>query len=503
MSDQAFGNKRIAKNTVALYVRMGITMLISFFTTRMTLEILGLSDFGLNNVVASVVSMFGFINGSMGTAVQRFFSIEIGKNSKSSLHRVFGTGLYLHSIVAGITFVLTEIFALFFLSKLNIPHDRLWAAHWVFQISVVSLVLNILLVPFQALLRAYEAFSEIAIVDVLQAVLKLGVLFLLYHIQYDKLVALSILNFAITISYIGIIVFLARKYKEVRFEFLRDKELVRKMLEFISMLIFTVLTALLNKQGIVVLVNLFFGLTINAAYAVAFQVSQMLDTFAMNFKQAVVPQLMESFGAQDMGRMNKLVFLGTKVTFLLMMLISIPLVFESSLILKMWLKEPPEHASVFLLLVVVGVNINTFYYFVYQAVHASGKIKRQQILTSVSYLISVFVIYLAFRFGGSFYYGAIIPIVFSIGRNFIVIYSAVYAIDFKVRSYFYNVVFPCLVLVLVLILLPTIAISFLDASIFRLFLILIGNVALAVGFGYYVVLDKEERLIIRNFFPSN
>src|SRR5690554_5358527 len=135
MSEQAFGNKRIAKNTLALYVRMGITMLLSFFTTRMTLEILGLSDFGLNNVVASVVSMFGFINGSMGTAVQRFFSIEIGKNSKSSLHRVFGTGLYLHSIVAGITFVLTEIFALFFLSKLNIPHDRLWAAHWVFQIS--------------------------------------------------------------------------------------------------------------------------------------------------------------------------------------------------------------------------------------------------------------------------------------------------------------------------------------------------------------------------------
>ena len=226
--DNRSGNKRIAKNTIALYIRMGITMLISFFTTRITLEILGVDDFGLNNVVASVVSMFGFINGSMGTAVQRFFSIEIGKNNHKFLERVFGTGLYLHTIVAGITFILTEIFAIFFLSKLNIPPDRIFAAHCVFQISILSLVLNIINVPFQALLKAHEEFSKIAVLDVLRAVLKLGVLFLLYRIQYDKLVALSLLNFAVTIIYISIIVAFARKYSEAKFKLLRDKVLVKK-----------------------------------------------------------------------------------------------------------------------------------------------------------------------------------------------------------------------------------------------------------------------------------
>lgn len=501
--DNRSGNKRIAKNTIALYIRMGITMLISFFTTRITLEILGVDDFGLNNVVASVVSMFGFINGSMGTAVQRFFSIEIGKNNHQFLERIFGTGLYLHTIVAGITFVLTELFAIFFLSKLNIPPERLFAAHCVFQISIVSLVLNILNVPFQALLKAHEEFSKIAVLDVLQAVLKLGVLLLLYRIQYDKLVALSLLNFAVTIIYISIIVAFARKYSEAKFKFLRDKVLIKKMLSFISMLIFTVLASVFNKQGIVIIVNLFFGLTINAAYAVAFQVSQMLDTFAMNFKQAVVPQLMQSFGANDISRMNKLIFLGTKVTFLLMMLISIPVIFESDYILKIWLKEPPEHASVFTMLIVIGVNINTFYYFIYQAVHASGRIKKQQILTSISYLLSVGVIYLSFEMGASFYYAAIIPILFSVVRNIIVIISAVETINFKVKHYFSSVILPCAGLVLVLIIIPLALTYFKEASLLRLVMVLTSNTLLLAVLGYFIVFNKEERAILSGLLFKN
>lgn len=501
--DNRSGNKRIAKNTIALYIRMGITMLISFFTTRITLEILGVDDFGLNNVVASVVSMFGFINGSMGTAVQRFFSIEIGKNNHKFLERVFGTGLYLHTIVAGITFILTEIFAIFFLSKLNIPPDRIFAAHCVFQISIVSLVLNIINVPFQALLKAHEEFSKIAVLDVLQAVLKLGVLFLLYRIQYDKLVALSLMNFAVTIIYISIIVLYAKKYSEAKFKLLRDKVLVKKMLSFISMLIFTVLGSVFNKQGIVIIVNLFFGLSINAAYAVAFQVSQMLDTFAMNFKQAVVPQLMQSFGANDMSRMNKLIFLGTKVTFLLMMLISIPVLFEADYILKIWLKEPPEHASVFTMFIVIGVNINTFYYFIYQAVHASGRIKKQQILTSISYLVSVGVIYLAFKMGANFYYAAIIPILFSVVRNIIVIISAVETINFKVKHYFSNVILPCAGIVLALIITPLALTYFIDTSLLRLIIVLTSNTLLLAVLGYFMVLNKEERAILSGLLFKN
>ena len=180
---------KIAKNTVALYIRMGITMLISFFATRVTLQVLGVEDYGLNNLVGGIVAMFSFINSSMGTAVQRFYSIEIGKKDDGKLKRVFSAGLYCHIVVALITFLLTEIFAIFFLSKLQIPPERMLAAHIVFQTSIVQMLLNILSVPYSALLRARERFSSTAIIDIIQAVLRLGVLYLLFIISFDKLIS--------------------------------------------------------------------------------------------------------------------------------------------------------------------------------------------------------------------------------------------------------------------------------------------------------------------------
>ena len=180
--------KKIAHNTVSLYIRMGFTMLVSFFTTRIVLQVLGVEDYGLNNLVGSIVSLLSFINGSMGTAVQRFYSIEIGKKNETRLSRIFGTGLYIHIIVALITVIIAEIFAIFFLDQLNIPPNRLITAHWVFQISIVSLALNIINVPYSALLRAREEFSKMAIIDIIQAVLRLLILFPLFYATFDKLI---------------------------------------------------------------------------------------------------------------------------------------------------------------------------------------------------------------------------------------------------------------------------------------------------------------------------
>lgn len=496
------GNIKIARNTIALYIRMGITMIISFFTARITLEVLGVEDYGLNNVVASLVTMFGFISGSMGTAVQRFYSIEIGKNNESVLSRVFGTGLYLHIIVAGITLIIAEIIAVFFLSKLNIPQERMFAAQCVFQISVISLVLNIINVPYAALLRAYEEFSKVAILDIIRAFLRLGVLYLLYQINYDKLIVLSTLNFGVILFYIISITVLAKKYKGISFKIIRDKELIKKMLHFISMLIFTVLASILNKQGIVILVNLFFGLTINAAYAIAFQVSHIIETFAMNFKQSVIPQLMSAFGANDKERMNKLMFLGTKITFLLMMLISIPIIFESEYILDLWLKEPPQYASNFTILILISANINTFSYFVYQAVHASGNINKQQILTSISYILSITVIYLFFKFGANFYYAVYIPIIFSIIRNCIIVYSAKEAIELDVKYYIVQVVGRSLLLTSILVILSLTIIYFLKTSFERFLIVFIANIILTFISGYYLLFNKIENKTITNILNN-
>lgn len=490
-------NKRIAKNTITLYIRMGITMLISFFTTRITLEVLGVDDYGLNNVVASLVTMFGFINGSMGTAVQRFFSLEIGENKGSGLSKIFGTGLYLHTIVAILSLIIAEIFAIFFLGKMNIPLERMFAAHVVFQISTLSLVINILSVPFAALLRAYEEFSKIAILDVVQALFKLLILFALYQINYDKLIVLSFLNFAVSLFYVIVIVVLTKKvHRKIHFKLVRDKFLIRKMLSFISLLLFTVLASVFDKQGLVIIVNVFFGLAINAAYAIAFSVSSILEFFAMNFKQSVVPQLVQAFGSKDFDRMYRLLYLGTKVAFLLMILISIPAIFEIDYLLHLWLKDPPNFTSTFTIFILISVNIDTFYYFIYQAVHASGKINEQQVFISISYLLSILLVYISFKFGGSFYYAVYIPIVFSVLRNIVVMYSAKKAINFKIVNFIYKITLPCLLVVGVLVLFATFIVIYNDSSIYRvLLLVCINSVSTAI-MGYFMILNKQEREFI-------
>ena len=188
------GNKKILLNTSTLYLRMFVTMVISFYTARVTLNLLGVDNYGLNNLVGGVISMFSFINLSMGTTVQRFFSVEIGKNNELILSKIFSTGLYLHVIIAFITWVIAEIFAWGFIEKLNISPDRMFAAKCVFQISTVSLVLSVLNVPFAALLRAREEFRRIAVVEIIQAFLRLAVLYFLYVIDYDKLIVFSLLN---------------------------------------------------------------------------------------------------------------------------------------------------------------------------------------------------------------------------------------------------------------------------------------------------------------------
>ena len=489
----AINSKKIATNTIALYIRLGITMLISFFTARVTLQQLGVEDYGLNNLVGSIVSMFSFINGSMGTAVQRFYSIEIGKNSEGRLGRVFGVGLYLHVIVAIITLVLAEVFAVFFLHKMNIPAERIVAAQVVFQISVISLVLNIINVPYSALLRAREMFSKTAIIDVVQSLLRLLVLYLLVHINYDKLITLSLLNLGITLFYVCSLFFLARRFEETHNPPLRDKELIKQMLSFISMLLVTVLAQLLKTKGIVVLINLFFGLVINAAYAVAVQVSHTVNTFVVNFKQSMVPQMMSAYGAGDKQAMQKIINMGTKITFLLMLMISVPVIFEGQFILNIWLGTPPEHSSRLVVLVLLAINISSFTYFHYQGVHATGKILGQQIWISSSYVLNVAIILLAFKLGAGFESALYVNMVVSAFQCCVNLYYSKKCYDYNIMDFVRHTLLPCVltVLVIVSVLLPMVLL--IHPSVVRFFMVSCVAEGLIGVLGYFMVLDTIER----------
>lgn len=493
-------NKKIAKNTIALYVRLAFTMVIGFITTRVTLQQLGVEDFGLNNLVGSIVAMFSFLNGSMGTAVQRFYSVEIGKGNEDRLKRVFGTGLYLHIWVAIITVFFAEIFAIFFLHKMNIPEDRQFAAQVVFQISIVSLGLNIVNVPYAALLRAREMFDKTAILEIIQAVLRLGILYLLIIIDFDKLVVLAVLGLFVTLFYVCAICRLARKFDETHSCPLKDNELIKSMLSFISLLLVTILSQLAKTQSIVMFVNIFFGLIINAAYAVAVQVSNMVNTFAMSFKQSMIPQMMAACGAGDYKSMHKIINMGTKITFLLLMMISMPIMFEPELLLKIWLKTPPEHSAQLVSLVLIYINIASFTYFHYQGVHATGNIRYQQIFMSVLYIANIILIYVFFKLGASFETALYINMIVSFAQCVVNLVFAKRNFNYDIIYFCKSILCPCIIVAFIVVGVNLLLIHLLNPSIIRFILILTTSEFAIFICGYCIILNTEERLKIRSMF---
>lgn len=496
-------NKKIATNTLALYFRMGFTMVVSFIATRVTLKVLGADDFGLNNLVGGVVALFSFLNASLGTAVQRYYSIEIGKEDFERLKKTFGCALSMHLIVALVTVVLMEIFAVFFLHRLNIPLERMHAARSVFQISIISVFFNILGVPYSAMLRAREKFSSIAAVDIVQAVLRLGILYLLYTIDYDKLITLSVLNFIVSIAYIGALVVFARQENTCHSSLCWDRDIVHGMMKFISMLILTVLASLFRDNGIVVLINLFFGLAINAAYAVAMQVMSLTNTFVTNFKQSMVPPMMASYGYGDISTMHRLINLGTKITFLLMLAISVPIMFECDYIMTLWLKTPPAHTSQLVVLALINVNVSSFTYFLYQGVHATGNVARQQTAFSLLYVSNIALIYFLFKLGFNYTSGLYVTIGISVLQCILNLYYAKETFSYNINHFFVDIVLRCAVVTFVFYVLFQLLTTVVEPSFLRLLLSLMLSFVLSILLGMYVLLSVGERkTVLRVILPA-
>lgn len=489
----AVDNKKIAKNTVALTVRTVITMVISFLTARVTLQVLGVEDYGLNNLVGSVVALFSFLNASMGTAVQRFFNIEIGKGNNERLGRIYGVGVYLHSIVALITVIAAEIFAFFFLDKMNIPRDRMFAAQVVFQISIFSMALSIVNVPNYALLKARELFSEIAKVEIIQALLRLVVLYFLYIITYDKLILFSALNLGVTFYYVISIFMMARKFQETHHRPCKDSKLVREMLKFISFLLVTVLAELGRKQGLIMLINLFFGLAINAAFAIAVQVSNMINTFVINIKQPIIPQMMAAYGADDKKAMFKLINFGTKITAMIMMVLTFPIIFEVDYLLELWLKTPPQHTSYLVVLVLVNANIASFTYFLYQGVHATGNITKQQVWMSGLYVVNVLLYYVAFKLGFDFYSALYITIFISVCQCVLNLVMAKQYYGYSIVYFIRDSFIPCLIVAVSVSFILFGICTLFESTIWRVLMVGVVGIGLSLLLGYLIVLNHEEK----------
>ena len=326
MQEISSNNKRIAKNTLLLYFRMLVTMAVSLYTSRVVLNILGVEDFGIYNVVGGIVAMFGFINGSMTSATQRYLTFELGQNNRTQLTKVFSTSLSIHAIISFLIIVLAETVGLWFLwNKMQIPADRMNAAFWVFQCSVAASVIMIMSVPYNAAIIAHERMSAFAYISIIEVSLKLLIVCFLRYFHTDKLILYAalivIVQLVIRLCYSW---YCNRHFKETKYRWIWDKTLFCEMTGFAGWNLFGNLAAITFTQGLNLLLNMFFGPVVNAARGIAVQAQTAIGQFSSNFQTALNPQITKSYATGDMEYMHGLIFRSAKFSFFLLLLLSLP-----------------------------------------------------------------------------------------------------------------------------------------------------------------------------------
>lgn len=341
---QSINNKRIAKNTLLLYFRMILTMLVSLFTSRVVLDSLGEANYGIYNVVGGVVAMFSVLSGSLSGAISRFLTYELGKKNMNRLKLIFSTSVNIQFLMSVIVIVLCEILGVWFTNeKMNIPADRMEAANYVLQCSIITFAINVISVPYNATIIAHEKMSAFAYIGILEVTLKLLVAYLIYISPSDKLMTYATLLLLISIILRMIYgIYCSRHFEEAKYHFVLDKKIFREMSSFAGWNLFGNTAYMLNTQGVNMLINIFFGVTSNAARAIAVQVDTAVQQFVNNFMTALNPQITKSYAAGDLDYMYKLVCRGTKFSFFIMYIFIVPIVLEADTILGIWLKQVPK-----------------------------------------------------------------------------------------------------------------------------------------------------------------
>jgi O-antigen/teichoic acid export membrane protein len=372
--------QRIAKNTLMLYFRQILIMLVSLYTVRVVLNTLGAEDYGIYNVVAGVVAMFGFLSGSMATASQRYFSFEIGRGDFEQLRRVFSVSLTIYMMIAVLVLILAETAGLWFaLNRLVIPLERKGAALWVYQLSIISFLFTILTSPYMAAIIAHEDMNIYAYVSIVEAALKLAVVFLLGLPAWDKLQLYGILLCAVTaINTTVYRTICSTKYPECKFRLFWNKKLFKEISMFTGWSFIGSIAWLIRNQGSNIILNIFFGPLVNAARSIASQVNAAITAFCDSFTKAMYPSIIKSYTNKDKEHIGDIVITSSKFSYFLFLILSMPLLLETEFILTLWLKNVPEYAVLFVRLVLLDALITAFTYSIGALNQATGNIKLYQ-----------------------------------------------------------------------------------------------------------------------------
>lgn len=492
-------NKRIAKNTLLLYFRMFLTMGVSLYTSRIVLNTLGVEDFGIYNVVGGVVMMFSFLNASMSSATQRFLSFELGKKDFVQLKKVFSMSVNIHAIIAIVIFILAETIGLWFLNaKLNIPSERMNAANWVYQFSILSFMLTVMNVPYNATIIAHERMNIYAWVSIIEVILKLIIVFVLVWLGFDKLKLYAVLVFGVSaLIWILYKIYCKRYFTETNYQFFWEKSLYKTLMNYAGWNIFGNLAVVAFNQGINIMLNIFFGPFINAARGIAYQVNGAVNGFVSNFQMSMNPQIVKSYAATDHKYMQQLIFQGSKYSFYLLYLLSLPILMQTDTILRWWLKTVPEYTVLFCQLVLADALINCISGPLMTAAQATGKIKKYQAFVGGILLLNVPLSYLFLKLG----YEPQVTLIVTIGLSIIALFARLSILktlmNFSASDFLQQVVLKVLMVAIFSVIIPLGATPFIEEGILRFLICSFLSVFSVILIVYWLGLKSQEREFVK------
>lgn len=427
-----------------LYFRQLLVMLVSLYTVRIVLNTLGADDYGLYNVVAGIVAMFGFLSASMAGASQRYFSLSLGKNDFDGLHKIFNLTVAIYAIITVIIIVFAETAGLWFVyTKLKVVADRFSAVKWIYQFSILSLAVTILSTPFMAMLIAHEDMNIYAYVGMIEALLKLCVAFILQLLPWDKLWLYGFLMLVITIVTTTIYCSACQaKYKSCKYKFYWNTAQAKDMISFVGWNLIGSAANILKNHGNNILLNQYFTPVINASRSIAMQVNGAVSSFSQNFSTALNPQIIKNYAAGDKENMLILLYRGCKLTYFLMLFFSLPLLIEMDIILTLWLKSPPVYAIEFTRLILINALIESLCYPIIAAVQATGKVKMFQIVVGGIVLLNFPIVWIALILGGSCIVVMVVDILLTIAALFVRVLLSKKLIELPLVIFFKEVCMP-------------------------------------------------------------
>ena len=393
-------NKRIAKNTLLLYIRMLSMIAINLYTSRVILQTLGIEDYGLYNVVGGVIVMFSFLMSSLGGASSRFITFEFGNNNLNKLKSTVGNILFIHIVFAGIIFIFGESIGLWFVNtQLNIPETRIEAANWIYQFTILTAICSIISIPYNAMIIAHERMGAFAYITLFDAISKLLIAYLIMYINIDPLIMYGL--GLLLIQILDRIIFgyyCIKHFEEAKSNIKLNKEQALEIFRFMGWKIGADLAYIGYTQGLNILLNIFYGTVVNAARGIAVQVQNVIRNFCINFQMAIEPQLIKSYAQKDYKRMHNLLLVSSKFSFYLLLLLSLPILFNTNIILNWWLSEVPEHTARFVQLVLLLNMILALATPIVRSAEATGRLRQFEIAEMSCTLTILPIAYIGVKF---------------------------------------------------------------------------------------------------------